>query len=671
MKKNVASQVIGAQMVSATDGSAFTGSVTAYVTGDGGTQAVGSVGSGVCTHEGNGFHTYTPAQAETNYDHVGFTFIGTGAVPATVQVYPSFPQTGDGFARLGAPAGASVSADIAAIEAQTDDIGAAGAGLTALPWNAAWDAQVESEVADALAAYDAATGADVTSATSGLATAANLATVAGYLDTEIAAILADTDELQQDWANGGRLDLILDARASQASVDAIDTVVDAIKAVTDALPDSGALSSLATAAALATVDGIVDSILVDTAEIGAAGAGLTALPWNSTWDAQVESEVADALVAYDAATGTDVTSATSGLATAANLATVASYLDTEIAAILADTDELQQDWANGGRLDLILDARASQTTVDDILTDTGTTLPATLATIDGIVDDILVDTAAMPTAADIADAVWDETLSGHAGVGSTGAALAAAGGSGDPWATALPGAYGAGTAGQIVGDYIDAAISSISAGSGLDAAGVRAAIGLASANLDTQLGAIDTDVGGIKAVTDALPDAGALTSLATAAALATVDGNVDSILVDTAEIGAAGAGLTALASASNLAVVAGYLDTEIAAIKAVTDAIPDGGAMTSIATAAALATVDGIVDAILVDTAEIGAAGAGLTALASAADLATVDGNVDAIKAKTDSLTFTVANQVRADVRYVNGTQVTGNGSPGTEWGPV
>lgn len=60
------------------------------------------------------------------------------------------PQTGDGFARLGAPAGASVSADIAAIEAQTDDIGVAGAGLTAVPWNAAWDAEVESEVDDAL-----------------------------------------------------------------------------------------------------------------------------------------------------------------------------------------------------------------------------------------------------------------------------------------------------------------------------------------------------------------------------------------------------------------------------------------------------------------------------------------------------------------------------------------
>jgi len=100
MKRNVASQVIGAQMVSATDGSAFIGSVTVHVTGDGGTQAAGSVGSGACVHEGNGFHTYAPAQAETDYAHVAFTFVGTGAVPATVQVYPTFPQTGDSFLAL-------------------------------------------------------------------------------------------------------------------------------------------------------------------------------------------------------------------------------------------------------------------------------------------------------------------------------------------------------------------------------------------------------------------------------------------------------------------------------------------------------------------------------------------------------------------------------------------
>lgn len=87
MQKNTAGQKIGAQMVNASDGSAFTGSVTVSVCGDAGTQATGSVGAGACTHEGNGYHTYAPAQAETNYTLIAFTFTGTGAVPATVQVF--------------------------------------------------------------------------------------------------------------------------------------------------------------------------------------------------------------------------------------------------------------------------------------------------------------------------------------------------------------------------------------------------------------------------------------------------------------------------------------------------------------------------------------------------------------------------------------------------------
>ena len=76
----------------------------------------------------------------------------TAATNITSTGGTTVPQTGDSFARLGAPAGASVSADIAAIEAQTDDIGAEGAGLTAVPWNPAWDAEVQSEVTDALTA---------------------------------------------------------------------------------------------------------------------------------------------------------------------------------------------------------------------------------------------------------------------------------------------------------------------------------------------------------------------------------------------------------------------------------------------------------------------------------------------------------------------------------------
>lgn len=50
----------------------------------------------------------------------------------------------------------------------------------------------------------------------------------------------------------------------------------------------------------------------------------------------------------------------------------------------------------------------------------------------------------------VAPATWDVTLSSHLTALTTGAALNAAGSSGDPWATALPGVYGAGTAGNIV-----------------------------------------------------------------------------------------------------------------------------------------------------------------------------------------------------------------------------
>lgn len=76
----------------------------------------------------------------------------------------------------------AISTAVATVSGYTDDIGVAGAGLTAVPWNAAWAAQVRAAV--------------------GLASA--------NMDTQLSAIVGDTNELQTDWVNGGRLDLILD-----------------------------------------------------------------------------------------------------------------------------------------------------------------------------------------------------------------------------------------------------------------------------------------------------------------------------------------------------------------------------------------------------------------------------------------------------------------------------
>lgn len=92
--------------------------------------------------------------------------------------------------------------------------------------------------------------------------------------------------------------------------------------------------------------------------------------------------------------------------------------------------------------------------------------PQDIALPSGDLDDQL---QALPTAAENADQVWEETLADHSGtVGSTAEQLAAAGAAGDPWGTALPGAYGAGTAGKIIGDNINATIASRSSHSAAD-----------------------------------------------------------------------------------------------------------------------------------------------------------------------------------------------------------
>jgi len=95
--------------------------------------------------------------------------------------------------------------------------------------------------------------------------------------------------------------------------------------------------------------------------------------------------------------------------------------------------------------------------------------------------------------AEIADAVWDEAIGDHSGAGSTGKALSSAGSAGDPWSTALPGAYGAGTAGKIIGDNLNAKVGDVkSKTDNLPAspAAVGSKMDLADAPNATALGAI-------------------------------------------------------------------------------------------------------------------------------------------------------------------------------------
>jgi hypothetical protein len=115
---------------------------------------------------------------------------------------------------------------------------------------------------------------------------------------------------------------------------------------------------------------------------------------------------------------------------------------------------------------------------------TGGITAASIAT--GAID---ADALATDAVAEIADGVWDEAIAGHLTGGSTGNALNSAGSAGDPWSTALPGVYGSGTAGKILGDNLDATVSS------------RAT----QTSVDTIDDIIDTEIPAIKAKTDNLP----------------------------------------------------------------------------------------------------------------------------------------------------------------------
>src|SRR3990172_3216149 len=112
-----------------------------------------------------------------------------------------------------------------------------------------------------------------------------------------------------------------------------------------------------------------------------------------------------------------------GVAQTATLDTLKTVVDT----IQADTDLL--DDAIGGRADIHTAVAAVKSDTAAILLDTGTdgvVLPQAQADkVWGTAARILTANTNFndPTAATIADAVWDEAIAGHAGVGSTGAQL--------------------------------------------------------------------------------------------------------------------------------------------------------------------------------------------------------------------------------------------------------
>jgi hypothetical protein len=156
------------------------------------------------------------------------------------------------------------------------------------------------------------------------------------------------------------------------------------------------------------------------------------------------------------ATASDVTTAHS--TTDGKIDAVDDYVDTEVTAIKAVTDKLDTALELDGAVYRYTTNALEQAPSGGLdAAGVRTALGMAAADLDDQLD-------ALPTAAENADATWDEALSEHTNVGSAGAGLSAAGSAGDPWSTALPGSYGAGTAGQIVGNNVDGLAALIGSG---------------------------------------------------------------------------------------------------------------------------------------------------------------------------------------------------------------
>jgi len=538
--------------------------------------------------------------------------------------------------------GQVVAASVTGDTKQTADVatlittvGAAGAGLTALATQASVntiDGNVDAILVDTgttlQAELDAIQAAVITNAAG-----ADIAADIIAIKAETANIVADTNELQTDNVPG------LIAALNDISTAEVNTEVDT------------ALSDI-------HLDHLLAADYDPASKPGTATALLNELIES---DSGVSRFTANALEQAPSGTG----------ASAASIRAEMDSNSTQLAAIVADTNELQTDWANGGRLDLILDTAAAgggsspqllQTTT---ISGTGFVGQTTWRLVAGSADDdaynnqmvIITDSAtstqkAIALISDYVGSTKEITLADDPGIFTMAA-----------------------------GDTVDIiAVSGSSIALQLDASGyaeLPTATQTSIDNIEGDTNELQTDLtngGRLDLLIDSiLADTGELqtnqgnwltvTGHATEAKQDVIDGIVDAILVDT--------GTTLPAT---LVTIDGLID----AIKAVTDLIPDSGAMSSIATASALATVDTVVDGIQTDlsngTDGLGALKTlidavntdlsngtdGLGALKALID--TLDGVADGIKAKTDSLTFTVAGQVDSNVQSINDVTITGDG---------
>ena len=436
-----------------------------------------------------------------------------------------------------------------------------------------------------------------------------------------------------------------DNAAAASSLSITNSSVNTIKAVTNNLPDSGALSSLATASDLATVDTVVDAILVDTgttipaqitglnnldaagvrSAIGLASANLDTQIADLPTVAEFEARTLVAAAYFDPASDAvanvtlcDTTTTNTDMRGTNNaaLASSLSITNSSVNTIKAVTNNLPDSGALTS-LATASDLATVDTVVDAILVDTGTTIPSQITALNNL------DAAGVRSAVRLASADFDTQLGDIPTVSEFEARTLVASAYFDPVSDAVANVTLVGTC------------TTNTDMRGTDNAAAASSLAITNSSVNT-----------IKTVTNNLPDSGALTSLATASDLATVDTVVDAILIDTGTtIPAQITGLNDIDAAgvrSAVGLASANLDTQIADLPTVAEF----EARTIVASAYFDPASDVVANVTLVDTTTTNTDMRGTDA---ANTVAPANSDVAAIKAKTDQFVFTVANQVDAN----------------------
>ena len=334
-------------------------------------------------------------------------------------------------------------------------------------------------------------GVSITSVTGTVTTVTNLTnapTVGDFtaaMKTSLNALSALDATISSRLAPAGTLAAVTNLTNAPTAGDftaTMKTSLNALSALDATISSRLASAAYTTApAAAAIADAVWDETLAGHLSAGSTGtalnaAGSTGDPWATTLPGPYGDNSAGKIL------GTNLDAAVSTRTELIDLNAL-SALDVTISSRLASANYVAPLNASGTRVALGLGSANLDTQLSTISAKTDL-IPASPITVSDI-----------PTIVDIADAVWNETLADHLSAGSTGTALNAAGSSGDPWATTLPGPYGDNSAGKILGTNLDTTISSRFATSGysapLDESGTRLALGLSLANLDSQLSAIN------------------------------------------------------------------------------------------------------------------------------------------------------------------------------------